>query len=111
MTGGARESAYFLTVFLAMPRRETPGSLAWCTAFHKACFRGVASLGGGVSDLVASSSSWRWAAAASRAASRCSYNLVRPCWLRFLTTWASSGVGAKAPWAARSALALGGASW
>ena len=51
MTGGARESTYFLTVFLeipsslAMPRRETPCSLAWCTAFHRACLRGVASLG------------------------------------------------------------------
>ena len=31
--------------------------------------------------------------------------------LRFLTTRASSGVGASAPWAARSAPALGGVSW
>ena len=52
--GGAGRSMYFLTVFLeipscrAMPRRGTPCSLACCTAFHRACLRGVASLGGGV---------------------------------------------------------------
>ena len=57
MTGGAGESAYFLTVFLdmpsslAIPLRETPCSPAWCTAFHRACLRGVACLGGGVSVL------------------------------------------------------------
>ena len=61
LTGGARESTYFLTVFLeipsslALPRRETPCSLAWCTAFHRACLRGVASLGGGVSAFRSSS--------------------------------------------------------
>ena len=52
--GGAGKSTYFLTVFLempsclAMPLRGTPCSLACCTAFHKACLRGVACLGCGV---------------------------------------------------------------
>ena len=52
--GGADNWTYFLTVFLEMPsclpmpRRETPCSLAWWTAFHRACLRGVACLGGGV---------------------------------------------------------------
>ena len=61
LTGGARESTYFLTVFLeipsslAMPLRETPCSLAWCTAFHRTCLRGVASLGDGVSAFRSSS--------------------------------------------------------
>ena len=52
--GGPGESTYSLTVFLeipssrAMPLRETPCSLAWWIAFHRACFRGVACPGGGV---------------------------------------------------------------
>ena len=54
LMGGAGRSTDFLTVFLempsclAMPVRGTPCSLACCTAFHKACLRGVASLGVGV---------------------------------------------------------------
>ena len=50
--GGTGKSTYFLTVFLeipsclAMPLRETPCSLACWTAFHRACLRGEASLGG-----------------------------------------------------------------
>ena len=119
--GGAGKSTYFLTVFLEMPSclaiplRGTPCSLAWWTAFHRACFRGVASLGGGVQGvgLFSSSIGWSagWSAGVPKAAKCWSCFLVRPCWLRFLTTWASSGVGACAPWAARRAPALGGASW
>ena len=92
MTGAAGRATYFLTVFLeipsclAMPLRGTPYSLACCTAFHRACLRGDASLGGGVSCCGASASSWRWGTAASRAARRYSCNLDRPCWARFLTT-------------------------
>ncbi len=50
--GVAGRSTYFLTVFLempsclAMPLRGTPCSLACCTAFHRACLRGVACLDG-----------------------------------------------------------------
>ena len=115
--GGAGRSTYFLTVFLEMPSclaiplRGTPCSLAWRTAFHRACFHGVASLGGGVQGVGLFSSSIGWSAGVPKAGKWWSCFLVRPCWLRFLTTWASPGVGASAPWAARRAPALGGASW
>ena len=103
LTGGAGKSTYFLTVFLempsclAMPLRGTPCSLACWIAFHRACLCGVACLGGGVQELGPFSSSTGWSTGAPRAAKRCSCFLVRPRWLRFLTTWASSGVGARAP--------------
>ena len=49
------------------------------------------------------SSSTGWPTGVPKAARRRSCFLVRPCCLRFLTTWAISGVGAIAPRAARSA--------
>ena len=50
--GGLAASMYFLTVFLWMPntraivRMESPRSLAWCAAFHRALCRGVGFLRG-----------------------------------------------------------------
>lgn len=98
--GGAANATYLLTVFLEMPSclaiplKERPCSLACCTAFHRACFRGVACLGGGVSTVGLFSSSVGSSTGDPKAASFCSCDLVRLCWLRFLTTWAISGVGA-----------------
>ena len=51
-----------------MPLRETSCSLAWCTAFHRACWRGVACLGGGVYEVGPFSSSTCWSAGAPNAA-------------------------------------------
>ena len=74
--GGAGRSTYFLTVYpdmpgsRAMPLRETPCILAWWMAFHRACFRGVASLGGGVQEAGPWSSSTVWPAGVPEAARR-----------------------------------------
>ena len=67
-------------------------------------------LGGGVSGLDASSPSWVGAARASGAGRRCSCNLLRPGGARLPAWRASSGAGARAPWAALMAPGLDGAS-